>query len=158
MAAEWTFFLSHKPGYIGVGIGKGKASHDNILETKEFGVGIASVEQTMLVSLAGGSTGKEVAKIAALQELGIEFYDASEISPQLITGTAANYECKLVEVAAESGDHTLFIGEVQAAEVFDTAPLAYHQGKYWKMTEQLEKPPAAAREKAQAILAAHKKS
>lgn len=158
MAAEWTFFLSHSPGYIGVGIGKNKATHANIMETKEFGVGIASVEQTMLTSLAGGSTGKEVDKIAALTELGIEFYDASEITPQLLKGTAANYECKLIEVAAESGDHTLFIGEVQAAEVFDLAPLAYHQGKYWTMTEQLEKPAAEVREHAQAVIAAHQKS
>lgn len=49
MAAEWTHHISYKPGLIAVCVGSGTATLENIQKTKEFGVNLASVNQSELV-------------------------------------------------------------------------------------------------------------
>ena len=67
MAAEWTHHVSYDPGLIAVHIGNHKATAQNISETKEFGVSIASEKQNVISSIAGGQSGKDYDKIAALK-------------------------------------------------------------------------------------------
>src|SRR3989344_7067386 len=74
MAAEWTYQVSYNPGLMAVGIGKGKTTLDNIRENGLFGISIASENQNVLTSVAGGSHGKDIDKIAALEELGYSFF------------------------------------------------------------------------------------
>ena len=79
-------------------------------------------------------------KINALNELGFKFYKAKKINTLMVSGAALNVECKLVKTI-ELGSHTMFIGEViEAAANKDKEPLAYHQGKYWVMEKNIEKP------------------
>jgi flavin reductase (DIM6/NTAB) family NADH-FMN oxidoreductase RutF len=44
-------------------IGPGKAIHENICASKEFGISLASQQQAALASIAGNSSGREVDKI-----------------------------------------------------------------------------------------------
>ena len=157
MAAEWTYQVSYSPGLIAISIGHLKATHENIRATKEFGVSIAATDQTVLASIAGGSTGKEVRKIAALQELGFGFWKAKRIKPMLVEGAAAQFECRLVE-EIRLGDHTLFVGEVLEATA-DPAkePLAYHQGRYGRVALDLPKPSPEERERFGMIVEKHRK-
>ncbi|MEK6872602.1 MAG: flavin reductase family protein [Nanoarchaeota archaeon] len=139
MACEWTHHISYSPGLIAVCIHKNDATASNIKETKEFGVNLASIEQSKMSSISGSSTGKKTDKIAVLKELGFEFYKAKKIKPLMIKNSPLNVECKLYK-EIELGDHIIFVGEAVEATSNPIEALAYHDGKYWKMSTPLEKP------------------
>ena len=139
MSAEWTHHVSYSPGLIAVCVGQGKATNENIKATKEFGVSIAAVDQNVLASIAGGSSGKKVDKIAALKELGFKFYKAKKINTLMAEGAVLNAECRVVHMA-ELGDHTMFVGEVLDAKISAKEPIIYHGNKYFKVGDSVEKP------------------
>jgi flavin reductase (DIM6/NTAB) family NADH-FMN oxidoreductase RutF len=150
MAAEWTYYVSWSPALVSVHIGggkTGKATSENIMATKEFGVSIASSDQNVLASIAGGSSGREVDKLAVLKEMGFHFHPSKHIKPELVSGAASNIECKLKD-SIEIGDHTMFIGEVLSIETDQAKSLlAYSFGKYYSLGERLHKPEKAILDK-----------
>jgi flavin reductase (DIM6/NTAB) family NADH-FMN oxidoreductase RutF len=143
MAAEWTYYVSWSPALVSVHIGGGKtakATAENIMATKEFGVSIAADDQNVIASIAGGSHGREVDKMKVLKEMGFAFSKSKHIKPELVSGAASLIECKLKE-AVELGDHTMFVGEVLSIETDQSKePLAYSFGKYYALGEMLHKP------------------
>ncbi len=146
MAAEWTHQVSYSPGLIVVCVGPGKATNENVKATREFGVSIASADQNILASIAGGSSGKNVDKISALKELGYEFYKAKKLNTLMVEGSTLNAECKVVQII-ELGDHTMFVGDVVEATINAKEPIVYHKTKYWKLGENIPKPSAQELEK-----------
>lgn len=156
MAAEWTHHISYEPGLIAVAIRPEDATAENIQKTKEFGVSLCATDQNVVSSISGGSTGKEIDKIAVLKELGVEFYQGKKIKAPMIKGAALNVECRLVH-AKDLGDHTLFVGEAVDVQVSDKEPLAYFAGKYWKLGERIQKPPQEVLEKIQKLVDKYKK-
>ena len=140
MSAEWTHHVSYAPFLIAVAIGRGKATSENILESKEFGVSIAALDQNVLSSVAGRHSGHDVDKVALLKELGFEFYEGKKIKAPMVKGAAMNAECKLIQVV-DIGDHPLFIGEVVELSHSAKEPLLYQPGKYWRLGENLAQPP-----------------
>lgn len=70
MACEWTHHVSYHPGLIAVCIRPNDATHENIKQTKEFGVNLCSTDQSVMSIVAGGYTGNKYDKIAALKVLG----------------------------------------------------------------------------------------
>lgn len=147
MAAEWTHQVSYSPGLIAVCIGQGKATAENITKTKVFGVSIAADDQNVVASVAGGSSGKNIDKIGALQEMNVSFRKGDKLPVLLVEGAVLQAECKLVQTIL-LGDHTMFVGEIVATHL-DTKknPLAYHKGKYWKLETTISKPSESEREK-----------
>lgn len=140
MSCEWTHHISYRPGLIAICTRTTDTTHANITESKEFGVSLAATDQNVLASIAGGSHGKDVYKMKVLAELGFKFYQAKTIRSMMVEGAALNLECKVVEIKPH-GDHVMFIGEVQEMQInSDKQPIAYHQGKYWKLGEQILKP------------------
>lgn len=136
MTAEWTHHVSYGPCYIAVCINPNDATVENIRESKEFGVNLAADNQNIVASIAGGSSGRDVDKIAILRELGIKFYKAEKIKAVMVKGAAMNAECKVIQ-EIPLGDHIMFVGEVLVISADDGAmPLAYHNGKYWKLPEK----------------------
>jgi flavin reductase (DIM6/NTAB) family NADH-FMN oxidoreductase RutF len=157
MAAEWTHHISYKPGLIAVNIHPTDATAENIEKTKEFGVNLCAADQNVASSIAGGSTGREVDKIKVLKELGVEFYPARKIRALMVKGAALNAECRLVQ-AIPLGDHTMFVGEVLEASVSGRPPLAYHDGKYWKVGERIPKPGQDVLDRIQKLVGKHRKA
>lgn len=157
MTCEWSHHISYRPGLLAVCVGPRDATHDNIESTRQFGVGLASVDQTVLSSLAGGYTGKEFDKVAALQELGFKFRDAQEIMVPMVEGTALSMECRLTDQRG-FGDHTMFVGEILVA-LADAArvPLIYHQGRYGRAVLDLPKPSDDERKHYGAVFSKHRK-
>ncbi len=140
MACEWTHQVSYKPGLLTLSIGPNKATSENIIKSKEFGVSVCATDQSILSSIAGGNSGKNIDKIKTLEELGFKFYKAENIKTLMVEGAAANFECKLIK-KIKLGDHTLFVGEVVKASVNkDKQPLVYHKGKYWVLEKTIQKP------------------
>ncbi len=157
MACEWTHHLSYKPALVGVSVHPRHATYDNIKATKEFGICIASTQQSVLSSLAGMESGKMFDKIKIAEELGFKFFSAKKINVLMVEDTSVNLECKLYQEIS-LGDHTLFVGEViDASFNAEEKPLAYHQGKYWDMNITLEKPTNEMRENIKLLFEKHKK-
>ncbi len=155
MAAEWTHHVSYEPGLIAVHIGPHKATAQNIEETKEFGVSIASEKQNVIASIAGGWSGKEYDKISALKELGYKFYTAKKIGVMMVEDAATNIECKLVDTV-KVGDHAMFVGETVSLMGTSEKPIIYHHGKYWKTGEQIMKPSKEELDKIRSVIENHK--
>ncbi|MBI2145562.1 flavin reductase [Candidatus Woesearchaeota archaeon] len=150
-AAEWTHHVSYSPGLIAVCLGKDRTTRENILATKEFGVNLAAEDQNVISSVAGGSHGKDVDKIGALKELGFKFYKAKTINAFMVEGATLNAECKVVHVA-ELGDHTMFVGEVQDVKISPDESIIYHGNRYFKLGEQIPKPPEQELERIKAVV------
>ena len=86
MSAEWTHQASYSPGIIIISIGNKKATLENIKKTKEFGVSLAAVDQIVIASVAGKTSGREFDKIKALKEIGCSFYKANKIKALMVDG------------------------------------------------------------------------
>ena len=158
MACEWTHHVSYSPGLVAVCIGPSKATHANIKSSKEFGISIASAEQTGISSISGGHTGREVDKIKALEEFGYKFSQAKKINALMVDGAVLNLECKLFK-EIPLGDHTMFVGEVVEASINrDKTPLALHGGKYGQVVHNIQKPSQDERDKISAVIAKYRKS
>lgn len=142
MACEWTHQISYTPFLILVCIGPGKATFTNIKTSREFGVNIAAADQNSVASIVGNHSGKTIDKIKVLAELGVTFYRASNINTLMIKEAAMRAECKLVRFV-EVGDHPLFIGQVLTISDTQKRPLIYHDGKYWRLGNQIKKPDEA---------------
>jgi flavin reductase (DIM6/NTAB) family NADH-FMN oxidoreductase RutF len=156
-AAEWTHHLSYGPSLIAVTLDEEDATSENIMQTREFGINIASETQNWLSSMAGNTTGKEFDKISALKELGVEFYPGSKIKAPMLKAAAMNAECKLFKTLS-LGDHTTFVGEVVEISAEETIrPIVYHDGKYWKIGEQIEKPDQAFLDRMRSVLGKYQK-
>ena len=52
----------------------------------------------------------------------------------LIEGTVASLDCRVV-AAHDAGDHVIYVGQVEAAEVRGGEPLVYHAGLYRGLVE-----------------------
>ncbi|MBI4129767.1 flavin reductase family protein [Candidatus Roizmanbacteria bacterium] len=139
MACEWTHQISYDPALIALAIRNHKATFQNIIQSKEFGVSIASVDQIILSSVAGNRSGKDVDKIKMLEELGFHFSPAKHIDALMVEGACMNAECQLVQTI-DIGDHPLLIGEIISLREIDAEPVVYNQGKYWSKGERLSKP------------------
>ena len=140
MAAEWTHHISYSPSLIAVNIRGRNTTAENIIDSKEFGANLAAEDQNILCSLAGRYSGKQLDKIAFFKEIGVVFYKANKIKALLIRGAAMNAECKLIR-QEEIGDHIMFVGEIiEITADENIKPLVYHNGKYWKLGDNLPSP------------------
>lgn len=158
MAAEWTHHISYKPGLIAVCIGHNKATAENIKKTKVFGINLASTEQSILASVSGGSSGKEIDKIKALEELGFKFYKAKKINVLMVQDAVLNIECRLIK-KIPLGDHTMFLGEILEASLNkEKTSIAYHQLKYGAVSFNIQKTSDQERQKIKDIIEKHRKN
>lgn len=160
MAAEWTYLVSYNPAMITVHIGhrRSKATAENIKETGVFGVSLASTHQNIVSSIIGNHTGHDVDKVAVLAELGYTFMRGEATQVLLSKEAVFMAECKLVNIEP-MGDHTMFLGEVVAAqEGTSNDPLLYNRKKYWKIGENVIKPSDEERERFKNIILKHQKT
>ena len=109
MAAEWTHHISYSPSLIAVSIRPEHATHENVMQSREFDMSLCAADQSVVSSVAGSGIATD--KIAVLKALGVEFYEAKKINVLMVKGAVMNAECVVRDVI-DAGDHTLFIGEV----------------------------------------------
>ena len=155
MAAEWTIQISYEPLLIAVFVHDSTATLKNIRETKEFGINVASDQQTSLVNIAGGYSRTEIDKLKVRRSF--RFLKSRHIKAPVIAGCIVNAECKLFK-QIELGDHTTFVGEViELYPVNSKQPLIYHQQKYWKFGDNIPRPSQQDMERIQKVLAKYSK-
>ena len=94
---------------------------------RRFGVSVLSAEQQVLSEYFAQAE----QTLEAEQRLGIRFRWTGSGIP-LLEGTLARLACAIVATYI-AGDHTVFIGEVEGAEVQPGEPLLFWCGQYWRM-------------------------
>jgi flavin reductase (DIM6/NTAB) family NADH-FMN oxidoreductase RutF len=140
-AAEWTHHISYSSSLIAFNVRGHDATAENIQSSKEFGISIAGEDQNVVCSVAGRYCGRQMDKIHLLKEAGIaNFYESKSINLPMIQDAAMNAECRLMK-QEELGDHIKFVGEVvEISENENIKPLVYHNGKYWRLGENVLSP------------------
>jgi flavin reductase (DIM6/NTAB) family NADH-FMN oxidoreductase RutF len=107
----WFMPTSIEPPMVAISVGKTRYSHDLIRDGREFVVAFPPEELRDAMLICGSESGRDVNKI---QKSGLATAPAKIVKPPLLTQCAANLECKVVG-ECDSGDHTIFVGEVVAA-------------------------------------------
>ncbi|MCL6445935.1 MAG: flavin reductase family protein [Alicyclobacillus sp.] len=113
--------LSLNPPYILVCIDKRSSSIPLIRASQVFNVNILSSEQ---VHLSNHFAARSEDKFSNLE------HDTGKLGAPLLRDTLARLECALAR-EVDGGDHVIFIGQVESAEVDDARePLLYYSGGY----------------------------
>ncbi|MGI0006897.1 MAG: flavin reductase family protein [Nitrosotalea sp.] len=136
MAAEWAMQILYSPVLIAIFIHNGSQTIKNIEKTKEFGVNVASKDQTTQVNVVGGYSGSEIDKLKIKNIF--ETISPQKIKTPMILGCTVNAECKLVK-KEKIGDHVMMVGKVVHIKHDDTkSPLLYHKGRYFNLNSTIE--------------------
>jgi flavin reductase (DIM6/NTAB) family NADH-FMN oxidoreductase RutF len=127
MTVAWINQVSVNPLLIVISIAPNRFTHDMISKTGEFVVSILNSEQKDISSFCGFRSGRDTDKIA---QLNLKTTPSSIVKVPRLIDCLANLECK-VTAQHSAGDHTLFIGEVVAADITEEnlQPLVMYQGK-----------------------------
>jgi len=117
MPAGWCMVTSGRPLMLAVSIHPARHTHKLLSEAQEFVISFPAVGQGPAVWYCGSHSGRDVDKIA---NTDLQLLPAAEIKTPLLQGAVANFECRLVK-QMDTGDHTIFVGEVAAAHVEEEA-------------------------------------
>ncbi|MDY7031117.1 MAG: flavin reductase family protein [Thermodesulfobacteriota bacterium] len=118
MIASWVSQVSFAPPLVVVGVRKNRYSHKIIMESSIFALNVLGKED-------GGLVGKFKAPTPEEKFQGIKWETKMTGAP-IIKETLAYMDCKLIH-SVDTGDHTLFIGEiVDAGSMKDGIPMTSH--------------------------------
>jgi flavin reductase (DIM6/NTAB) family NADH-FMN oxidoreductase RutF len=117
MPAGWCMVVSGQPLMLAVSIHPDRHTHKLLSEAGEFVVSFPSAGQGPAVWFCGSHSGRDVDKI---DHTDLELLPAAEIRTPLIEAAVANFECRLAG-QMDTGDHTIFVGEVVAAHIDEHA-------------------------------------
>lgn len=110
--------VSLKPPLIAVCIDKAAQAHATLLDSDRFGVSVLRAGQEALSDRFAGRPARSV-------EDPFEELDGFPV----VAGGLAQLVCRRYAVT-DAGDHSLFLGEVEALAAFEGRPLIYFQGRY----------------------------
>ena len=115
--------LSLDPPLIAVSIDKRAGAHDTLMAATRFGVSVLGGEQSQISDhFAGRPVTLSTDPFTTLAGFPV------------IAGSVARLVSR-VSRTVDVGDHTLFIGEVEAVERTDDAPLVFFGGQYRELAE-----------------------
>ena len=112
MALSWWSFLSNHPPMLGVCLSKKGLSGSLIEKNGEFALSLVGPALKDSAFRCGCCSGRGVDKAA---EFGVPLEDAQAIGAQVVSGSRAVFECRLLSTAA-AGDHVFYIAEIVAAQ------------------------------------------
>ncbi len=112
----WKMRTSFKPPMFAISVGKTRYSHELILENREFVLAIPCESVAKDVLYCGTHSGRSVDKFAHTRFTPLE---SSIVRAPLIEECIANFECR-VAGSMDTGDHTIFAGEVVASWLSDS--------------------------------------
>ncbi len=101
---------SFDPFLLMISIDHSRYSHAGIDLHKEFVLHYPSAGQEQAAWICGVKSGRDIDKI---EEAGLTLIKSTNVSVPTIEGVTVAFECKVV-AQFETGDHTVFIGEVVA--------------------------------------------
>ena len=110
--------VSLKPPLIAVCIDKRAQAHATLSESERFGVSILRAEQEDLSDHFAGRPGQAVA----------DPFEQLHGFP-VVRGALGQLVCRTYDIA-DAGDHSFFLGEVEALTSSEGRPLLYFEGRY----------------------------
>jgi flavin reductase (DIM6/NTAB) family NADH-FMN oxidoreductase RutF len=119
--------VSLEPPLVLVCISTDTGSHTSIAESQKFAVNILNENQTELSERFSAPIEDRFSET--------EYYNSTGGLP-LLNGALAGMECRLVH-SYSGGDHTIYVGEIEAAYIEDGKPLLHFRGEYDRIGDQL---------------------
>jgi len=124
MSACWVTRSADQPFLIGASIWKQNLSHEMVRQSGIFAVHVLRNDQVPLARHFGKQSGRQVDKFATVS------YRPGKTGNPILTDCMAYLDCRVVS-STDSGDHTIFIGEVQDAEIVSRGEaLVFHRRDY----------------------------
>ena len=117
MAVAWHTAVSREEPYYLVSISAKRYTHELLVASGEFVVNFMPIDQSEIVALVAGCSGKDVDKFDAF---GISSKPGSEVAAPVLEDAFAAYECR-VEDQSTFGDHDLFVARIVAAQWEESA-------------------------------------
>ncbi len=111
MAADWHMRTSFNPPLFAVSVGRKRYTHQLLKETGSFSACFPSADMAQETLYCGTHSGREGDK---MEDSGLRILPAKTISGHILDGCAVCLECKVVQ-SVETGDHTVFVGEIVSA-------------------------------------------
>jgi flavin reductase (DIM6/NTAB) family NADH-FMN oxidoreductase RutF len=111
--------VSLDPPLVLICIARKASNHDRIARAGRFGVSVLAADQQALSNRFAGYGGEDAP---------VDWSRESVKTP-VLRGALAWLDCA-VEQAVPAGDHTVYIGRVEALGATDGAPLTYWRGGY----------------------------
>jgi flavin reductase (DIM6/NTAB) family NADH-FMN oxidoreductase RutF len=111
----WHMQTSFNPLMIAISVGHTRYSHKLIAGCGEFVLAVASEQMADETLFCGTRSGRNVDKFSGAKLTALP---ARLVKPPLVGEAVANLECRVVS-SHETGDHTIFVGEVVAAHASD---------------------------------------
>ena len=112
----WKMRTSFAPPMMAISVGHSRFSHDLITQSKEFVLAWPGEDLADATLLCGTRSGRDLDKFA---ETGLTPLPGRHVRAPLVKECVANLECRLAG-AFDTGDHTIFAGEVLSAWMQDT--------------------------------------
>lgn len=109
--------LSLEPPLVGVAIDLRAGAHDTLMSVERFGVSVLGEHQR---EVSDYFAGLEPAEPPPFVRLG---------GVPVVKGAIAHLACRIVQ-RVPVGDHTLFVGEVEALALGEGSPLVFFRGGY----------------------------
>lgn len=108
---DWLTVLSRNPPLVGVAVSPKRYTHKLIMSSKEFIINVPDISMADETLACGTLSGKNVDKF---KKLGLKKLPSKTLKTHIIKGCIAFVECKVVGFK-KYGDHTFFIGSIQAS-------------------------------------------
>lgn len=109
--------LSLNPCLVGVSIDAAAGAHASLAVAERYGVSVLSTDQR---ALSDRFAGRPIEIDVAWERLN---------GAPVLADALVQLDCRIVDRLV-TGDHTLFVGQVEAVTTRDGSPLLYHQGGY----------------------------
>lgn len=108
LGVAWATRTSFEPFLITISIDHRRYSHEGIQMHKEFVLNYPNEDQAEAALICGTKSGRDGDKI---KSAGITLVGSKAVKVPTIDGVTVAFECKVVD-QFETGDHTVFVGEV----------------------------------------------
>ncbi|HTY14468.1 MAG TPA: flavin reductase family protein [Methanoregulaceae archaeon] len=112
LGVSWVTRASWSPFLMLVSIDHSRYSHAGIRQNREFVINYPTKEQEKGALVCGMSSGRDIDKTVAS---GLAFVNSEKVRCPTIDGSAVSFECRVIG-EMETGDHTVFVGEVVASK------------------------------------------
>nr|MDK2850950.1 hypothetical protein [Candidatus Cloacimonadota bacterium] len=122
---EWFMRTSIDPPMFAISVGHSRFSHECLMEVRYFNLVFPSKNQKILLSLAGSQSGRDIDKFVAGN---VQHFSGKLHKLPILKDSVACFECEVV-TQVNSGDHTIFVGEVKYSWLNEEEELYYYSQK-----------------------------
>jgi len=112
LGVAWVTRTSFSPFLMMISIDRRRYSHEGIDLHKEFVINYPNEDQAQGAWICGTKSGRDGDK---MKLSGLELIDSKAVRAPTIKDATVSFECKVVG-QFETGDHTVFVGEVVAMQ------------------------------------------